>query len=263
MERVGRQVFGSFSTALKPLPETSPVDNKKQRFLQSFRRAQGWAVANDDILQAAPPAVAALLVKLGETVVRIEYNVTQQETQHHLTTRRGTDAKVRRAEVRDTMRPIAQVGRTLRGTVYGISAISKMPNTNADNEHLAKAAFSMVENAQIFKATLIEHGLQLNCIETLQTAAEALKASVDTRGLARSAVVGASRGIRADISQGVKLVSFIDAGLQPLLRNNASKLASWRNAKRVTFKGVVGAIPSAPEVSTLSTPSLATGTHAA
>lgn len=234
---------------------------KQQRSLQSFRRVQGWSVANNDILQAAPPAVAALLVKLGETVARIEYSATQQAVQHHLSTRKGTDATVRRTEVREAMRPIAQVGRTLRGSVFGISAISKMPSPSADNEHLAKAAFAMLENAEIFKATLIEHGLQPNCIETLRTAAEALKSSVDTRGLARSAAVGASKGIRADISQGIKLVSFIDAGLQPLLRKNASKLASWRNAKRVTFKGVVGAIPS-PEVGTSNTPSVATGTAA-
>lgn len=239
------------------------MDNKKLRFLQSFRRVQGWAVANDDILQAAPVAVAALLGKLEETVGRIEYSATQQEVQHHLSTRSGTDAKVRRAEVRDAMRPIAQVGRALRGTVYGISAISKMPDVNADNERLAKAAFSMVENAEIFKTTLIEHGLQPNCVETLRTAAEALKVSVDTRGLARSASVGVSKGIRADISQGVKLVSFIDAGLQPLLRNNPSKLASWRNAKRVTFKGVVGAIPPALEVTAPSTTPETAETHAA
>jgi len=239
------------------------VDTKKQRYLQSFRRVQGWSAANGDILQAAPAPVAALVAKLGEVVVRIESGATQQAVQHQLSTRRGTDATLRRAEVLEAMRPITQVGRTLRGTVLGISAISKMPG-NADNEHLVKAAFSMAENAEIFKTSLIEHGLQPNCIETLQTAAEALKASVDARGLARSAGVGASKGLRADISQGVKLVSLIDAGLQPLLRSNASKLASWRNAKRVTAKGVVGAIvPPAAAANAPSMPSVTTETHAA
>jgi len=247
----------------QPITRVSPVDNKKQRYQQSFRRVDGWSSANDDILQAAPAPVAAHLVKLREVVVRIDYGATQQEVQHQLSTRSGTDATTRRADVLEAMRPITQVGRVLRGTVFGISTISKMPG-NADNEHLVKAAFSMVENATIFRATLIEHGLQPNCIETLQTAAEALKASVDTRGLARSAGVGASKGLRTDISQGIKLVSLIDAGLQPLLRNNATKLASWRNAKRVTAKGVVGAIvPPALAVNAPNMPSVATETHAA
>lgn len=240
------------------------MHTKQQRYLQSFRRVQGWSTANDDVLKAAPAPVAAFVGKLGEVVARIEYGATQQDVQHRLSTRKSTDATTRRAAVREAMRPIAQLGRALRGTVFGISAISKMPGTNADNERLVKDAFSMVENAAIFKATLIEHGLQPNCIETLQTAAGALKASVDARGLARSAGVGASKGLHADISQGVKLVSLIDAGLQPLLRNNASKLASWRNAKRVTAKGVVGAIvPPASTADAPSTPSATTETHAA
>jgi len=264
MECVGRQVFGSFSTALKTITRVSPLDTRKQRFLQSFRRVQGWTTANDDVLNAAPAAVAALVGKLNELVVRIENGATQQDVQHRLSTRRGTDAKLRRAAVREAMGPIAQVSRTLRGTVYGISAISRMPGSNADNEGLVKAAISMAENAAIFKTTLIEHGLQPNCIEALQAAAEALKASVDARGLARSAGVGASKGLRADISQGVKLVSLIDAGLQPFLRNNASKLASWRNAKRVTARGVVGTIvPPASAASAPSTPPAKTETDAA
>lgn len=238
----------------------SRMTNKQQRSLQSFRRVQGWAVAHADILQAASAAWAALLAKLGEVVVKIESNATQQDVQHRLSTRSSTDATTRRIGVRDAMLPITQVARTLRGTVFGISAISRMPG-NADNEHLVAAAISMVESATIFRTTLIEHGLQPDCIETLQTAAAALKSSVDARGLAKSAGVGATKGIHADTLQGTKLVSFIDAGLLPLLRSDAAKLASWRNAKRVTTKGVVGAIVppvSTPAVSAPSTTSPAT-----
>jgi hypothetical protein len=243
------------------------VDNKQQRYLQSFRRVQGWAVANDDILSAAPAAVAALVGKLGEVVARIEQGAAQQAAQHQLSTRRGTDAKARRDDVRAAMSPIAQVGRTLHGTVYGISAISKMPGRNADNEQLTRAAAAMAENASIFRNTLIEHGLQPDCIETLQTATAALQASVDARGLARSVAVGASNGLRADVSQGIRLVSLIDAGLQPLVRKNAVKLASWRIAKRVTIKGVVGVIappaPASNASNASSAPSVTTEEHAA
>ena len=112
----------------------------------------------------------------------------------------------------------------------------------------------MVENAAPFRTTLVEHGLQPDCIETLRTAAAALKASVDARGNARATAVGARDGLRADVPQGKELVSFIDAGLMPLLQNNHAALASWRNAKRVTIKGVVGTIvPSALGVSAPST----------
>ena len=220
----------------------SRMTNKQQRSLQSFRRVQGWAAAHADLLQAAPAPVAAHLAKLSEVVGRIESNATTQVGQHQLSTRKSTDAKLRRDAVRNAMRPIAQVARSLHGTVFGISAISTMPHPNADNEHLVIAANSMVGNAPIFKTTLIEHGLQPDCIETLQTAAAALKASVDARGNARATAIGARDGLRAEVPQGRTLVSFIDAGLMPLLQNDHAALASWRNAKRATTKGVVGTI---------------------
>jgi hypothetical protein len=229
------------------------MTSKQQRSLQSFRRVQGWAVAHADILKAAPLPVAALLAKLGGFVASIESNATQQVAQHQLATRSSTDATLRRTAVRDAMLPIAQVARALSGTVFGISAISKMPQ-KTDNERLASAATSMVENATVFKTTLIEHGLQPDCIETLQTAAAALKSSVDARGLAKANGVGASKGIHTDIPQGKKLVSLVDAGLMPQLKNDQANLASWRNAKRVTTKGVVGVIvPLAPSVTAPST----------
>jgi len=224
------------------------MTNKQQRSLQSFRRVQGWAVAHTDILQAAPAAVAANLAQLGEIVVRIESNATKQVGQHQLSTRNATDAQLRRTAVRDAMRPIAQVARSLQGTVFGISAVSKMPDPSWDNEHLLTAATSMVENAAIFTTTLIEHALQPDCIETLQTAAAALKSSIDARGNARATAIGARDGIHADIPKGTKLVSRIDAGLMLQLRNDHANLASWQNAKRVTTKGVVGTI--VPPVST-------------
>jgi len=234
------------------------MTNKQQRSLQSFRRVQGWAVAHTDILNAAPAPVSAHLATLNEVVTRIETNAVTQDVQHRLSTRDSTDATLRRKAVRDAMAPIAQVARTLHGTVFGISAISKMPG-NADNEHLVGAAISMAENSMIFRTTLIEHGLQPDCIETLQVAAAALKSSVDVRGLAKSAGVGASKGIHAAVQQGIKLVSLIDAGLLSQLRTSASNLASWRNAKRVTTKGVVGVIvPPASAVSAPSTTSPAT-----
>jgi len=235
---------------------TSRMTSRQQRSLQSFRRVQGWAVAHADILKAAPLPVSAHLAKLGEYVVSIESNATQQVAQHQLSTRSSTDATVRRTAVRDAMLPITQVARALSGTVFGISAISTMPK-KADNERLVTAAASMVENATIFKTTLIEHGLQPDCIETLQTAAAALKSSVDARGLAKSAGVGASKGIHADIPQGKKLVSLMDAGLLPQLRKDLANLASWRNAKRVTTKGAVGVIPPASGVAASSTTPLA------
>ena len=231
------------------------MNNKDQRKLQSFRRVQGWAVAHRDILQAAPPPVMTHVQTLEGVVSRLESNAVTQVTQHQLSTLDATDAHQLRAEVRDAMRPITQVARGLRGTVFGISAISTMPDSKADSEKLVIAATSMADSAAIFKTTLIDHGLQPDLIETVQNAAAALKSSIDARGQAKSAGVGATKGIHPDIVAGRNIVSFIDAGLAPQLRKDPVLLASWKNAKRATTKGVVGVITPLVPTPAVATPS--------
>lgn len=241
------------------------VDNKTQRRIQSFRRAMEWKQSRDGILQSAPAPVHAHFAALGEVVTRIEADAVTQDSQHGLRTRTATDANVRREAVRDAMRPITQVARTLQGTVFGIGAIAQMPHASWDNEKLVTAANSMAVNATAFAKALVDHGLQPDCIETLTTAAAALKSSIDARGAAKATAIGARNGARAGLREGQKLVSLIDAGLTSFLKADHASLASWRNAKRITVKGVLGTIvPAAPAMTAPSaTPPVTDATRAA
>lgn len=255
MDCVGRQGLGSFSTALNTIfHEEEDMDSKTLRSTQSYRRVMDWKSTRDGILQAAPAPVHAHFDALGGVITRIETGVATQAAQHGLSTRVATDAVVHRNAVKEAMRPITKVARSLQGTVFGIGAISQMPNTNWDNEKLVSAAISMVQNATPFSATLVAHGLQPDCIETLSAAAAALKSSIDARGAARNTAIGARDDVRAGLKDGKKLVALIDAGLTALLKSDPANLASWRNAKRITVKGVVGTIaPSAPTATAPST----------
>jgi len=206
-----------------------------------------WKQSRDGILQAAPAPVHAHFAALGEVIARIETDVVTQASQHGLRTRTATDADLRREAVRDAMRPITKVARSLQGIVFGIGAITQMPHTRWDNDKLVTAANSMAGNATAFSKVLIDHGLQPDCIETLLSAAAALKSSVDARGSAKATAVGARDGIRAGLKEGKKLVSLLDAALTPILKADPASLASWNNAKRITVKGVIGTItPTAP-----------------
>jgi len=231
------------------------MNNPQIRRTQSFRRVPDWCTTHPDILQAAPATVATHLADLATVVTNIETMAVTQDAQHGLSTRSSTDATQRRAGVRDAMRPISQVAKGLTGTVMGISAISKMPKSHVDNDALVTAANSMVENATSFKDVLIAHGARPDFIETLQTAATALKSSVDARGQAKATAVGATKGIHTELLAGNKLVSFIDVALMPQLKGNSAALASWRNAKRVTTKGAIPVLPPATTPATVATPS--------
>jgi len=240
------------------------MQNPVSRSLQSYRRMRDWKQSHDGILQAAPAPIHVHFNTLAVLIGRIETNAALQISQHQRSTRDATDANVRRAAVRDAMRPITQVAHSLKGTVYGISSISTMPDGNFDNEKLVTVANSMAENATIFGSSLIAHGLQPDCIDTLRSAAAALKSSIDARGFAKAMAIGARDGLRADIAEANKLVSVIDAGLMAVLKADPVNFASWQNAKRVTIKGVVGTIvPPAPTVAAPSaTPAAATAAPA-
>jgi len=225
------------------------VDTKSERKVRSFRRAIDWKHSHNGIVQTAPAPVQGQFISLDEVIARIETTAVMHVSQHQRATRDATNADANRKAVRAAMRPITQVARSLHETVYGISSISRMPKFRRDNERLVTEASSMAENATIYKDVLIAHGLQPDCIETLRTAAAALKSSIDARGAAKAMAVGARKGIRADIAEGSKLVSRIDAGLARLLEKDPASLASWQNAKRITIKGVSGTIaPSAQDV---------------
>jgi hypothetical protein len=237
------------------------MSNQTERSIQSYRRQLDWKKSRDGILQAAPAPIHAHFDALSAVVTKLEADAVMQVSQHGLSTRKATDAKVRRDDVLKAMRPITQVARTLQGTVLGIGAISQMPRTNWDNEKLVIAANSMAENSTVFAKVLIDHGLQPDCIETLAAAAAALRSSIDARGAARATAIGARDGIRAGLKEGNRLVSLIDAGLTSFLKSDAANLASWKNAKRITRKGVIGTIvPTAPAV---TAPSVTTPANAA
>jgi len=243
------------------------MDNKKQRSIQSYRRMLDWKKSCNGVLQSAPAPIEAHFIALGDVVTKIETDIVTQGSQHQLSTRTATDANLRREAVREAMSPITKTARALQGTVFGIGAIAQMPHASWDNDKLANAANLMAQNATTFEAVLVEHGLASNCIESLGTAAAALKASVDARGAAKSAAAGAKAGVKEGLKTAKTLVSLLDASLTPFLKANPATLASWRNAKRITVKGVVGTIPPAPATTAPSTTPPATDaagkTHAA
>jgi hypothetical protein len=83
-----------------------------------------------------------------------------------------------------------------------------------------------------------EHGLPTDFLDQLDSATAALQESVDARGVARSRVAAASTALARDLTLGREIVTMIDASLTHSLKSDPAMLASWRQAKRATIKGV-------------------------
>jgi hypothetical protein len=211
------------------------MNSYEDRVGQSLRRVEGWFVANPDLV-AGNPSLGTQVEALKGVVIRLSDHATAQDTQYAQTLLISKDEIDKRREVlRHRMAPIAQVGRALRGTVPGIGVLT-MPKANAPTAEIITAAAVMSQKAEIYKDVLVENGLPADFIEQLKQASDALKASVDGRGLARASMVAATRGVKSEVALGRRVVAIIDAVVTGLLRSNPTKLAEWEQLKRVTVK---------------------------
>ena len=207
----------------------------EERVGQSLRRIEGWFAANPELV-AANPSLGTQVEALKGVVIRLSDHATAQDTQYAQSLLISKDETEKRREVlRHQMAPVAQIGRALQGTVPGIGVLT-MPKANAPTAEIITAAEVMAQKAGIYKDVLVEHGLPADFIEQLKQAAAALKASIDGRGLARAAMVAATRGVKTEVALGRRVVRIIDAVVTGLIRSNPAKLAEWQQLKRVTVK---------------------------
>jgi hypothetical protein len=214
----------------------------QERILQVFRRILGWFAANVQYV-TNNPALGTQLETLTGIVSRMSDHAAKQETQHARTLLVSTDEIEKRREVLShQMIPIAKVARALRGTVPGIAVLT-VPRANVPTPALITAATAMAAQAVIYKDVLVESGLPADFIEQLTAAAATLKASIDSRGLARAARVAATEGVGSESVLGRRTVAIIDALVTRQLRNDPSKLAEWQQLKRVVLKGVAVRAP--------------------
>ena len=119
------------------------------------------------------------------------------------------------------------------------------------------AADALTKQASTYESVLIENGLAADFIAQLQKAMNALRTSVDSRGIAVAARTRATTQLGVSIEIAVRCMTMMDAQLSKLLKSQQPALREWKNARRVTIKAVArqGAADVVPEM--LATPELA------
>lgn len=243
----------------------------QQRVLQSLRRVQGWCAANPGLVPAPvgqPEAWSPLtrqLDTLNTCVTQVMDSAAQQGAHAELVTLDGTGELPRRAHLRAEMHVITQVSQALRKVVPGIGSL-KMPSSKTQVEGLLKAADALHMLASTYETVLVEHGLAPDFLAQLRDAISSLRASVDGRGAARTAQVKATQQLAVGLGLGTQYVQIMDAALTKALQADTATLAGWRNAKRITTKGVltsgITTLVARSSTSTGATPMLVTQTAA-
>jgi len=198
------------------------MDNKQQRALQALRRVQAWCAANPQLVPApVPPNTAwAPLTRQLDTLNTIVDQVTaaaaEQGVQAKRATVDATGGSSLRRHLRAEMRVITQVARALRKSVPGIGTL-KMPSERARLEGQLEAAEALAKQAATYESVLVEHGLAPDFLAQLATAISSLRASLDSRGIARAGVVSATKQVAITLSLGAQFVQIMDAALTKAL----------------------------------------------
>ena len=135
---------------------------------------------------------------------------------------------------RDYMRPIARIAGADVPRTPATEPL-RMPRGNVSTPRLVSAAKGMADAAVPFTAIFVDHGLPADFVARTNTAADALLASVTVRKTNRGQRGGATRGLKARLSAGRKLVRVLDAFVQTALKDDPALLANWNIIKRVNL----------------------------
>ena len=207
------------------------MQSSQGNLLQSLRAVEEFLESNAARLNGV--VNSGTRQKLAESIAALESYVTEQagsSIESQGATRKNH--ALRRALVRDHMAPIARMARAKLPPMPEVDAL-RPPRPNWSIERLAAAAQGMAKTTAPFRAEFVKAGLEPDFVERLTAATEAMLQSVDERAMSRGRWSGATKGLKATLSSGRRLVDVIDAMIASALADDPALLANWKRVKRV------------------------------
>lgn len=206
----------------------------QQALLATLRAVQSFL--DDKKEEVAPVNESGARKNLDDLVLELSTQSIDQSAGRA----NGRGETARQAQLRDVLRlgqmkPIAAIAKAHLGDVPEMKALA-LPPVDTSSARLTTDAGAMAEAAQVHKDVLIASGLPQDFITQLNTAAQALTASLD----GRTQSIGRSTGATARISQlekqARKLLRILDALVVPKLRPNDGLVREWRTMKAIQKK---------------------------
>ena len=210
--------------------------------LDSLERVQSFLDAHQELsglkgtimraqLDAAVSAIGTQRAVQGSTTLQLQGAATQVKslaeqlrTQH--------------------MEPIAKYARVRLKGVPNISALTLSVRGLTGVKLVAKAR-DMAAAAEPYASDLTQAQFPADAIAQLQQAANSLEAALKDRSDAKRSRTGSTAGVKQQLVAGRDAVAMLDAVVRRTVAGNAVLLAEWRQAKRITLKGVQSATPAA------------------
>jgi hypothetical protein len=171
--------------------------------------------------------------RLDEIIAVAEGHAAQQ-VGSAIAARGATQAQaaLRTALLQDHMAPIARIAKVDLPRTPQLKPLL-MPSGRPTIQRLAAAASGMAEAAAPHTDVFVGAGLSVDFIAKLNGAADALVASLTDRVQSRGQVKEATRGLKAKLAAGRKIVHVIDAFVKTALKDDPALLAAWALVMRV------------------------------
>jgi hypothetical protein len=220
------------------------LNSLQERIYNTGRRVQAFLDTNDAVLNNVNKS--GMRSELETVVLSLGQSGGQQAAGR--VNAIGETAKQRTLRLAlqlNHMRPIASVARAKLKTVPNFEAMT-MPRPRTRVVSLLVHAHGMAEAAQPYAQVFIDAGLPEDFIVKLTAAADAVKASIDTRAAARGQRSSAT-GTLKNLENRARLVyKTLNDFVVPILAGDVAHsglLAEWKRARRVDSRGgpVVGA----------------------
>ena len=253
---------------------------EKLRF-QMLRRVQGYLDTNGPSLTGGTSTTGSTSptdsgntsapyqrqrAMLDDVVEQLTARAVEQDSAAMV--RQGVTARMAklRATLRDQhMRPIAEIAQALLPDEPDISPL-RLSGRKLDAQGLVNTARGMAEAAAAHSAVFVEHGRPAEFLQALTAAAEDLRKALDERGNIRSARIGSTKAVAAEVVRGRKAVRLLNAVIRPVILENPKLLGEWNSACRIGRPRRGGAkAPATAAPSTTPTPAMlpaATATNA-
>ena len=183
---------------------------------------------------------------------RMAQHVTAQEswTREHLD---GVAAKqaLREVLVRDHIRPIAAIGRSLLPEVGELRAL-RVPDGRGSYVALVAAAYGLAEVAKKHEAALVAAGRPTGFIEELVAATDALRDAQNATRQVKAQRVKATAQLGEEAKVARRGLDLVDTLVRANAKGNRALLARWTHIRRVA-SGSTAAVdqpvaPAAPAV---------------
>ena len=230
------------------------MNTNQAHTLASIRNVEGFLDQHADLF--ATKIKPAFRTRLTTALTALSATIAEQESLTRKVKGSSKDrAALRTVLLHEHMAPIARIAQIELPTNPAIGQFH-MPKGRTSTERLAAAASGMAQAALPFHDVFVAEALPDDFITQLTEARDLMIAASTQRASHSSGRKGATSGLRSQLKEARVIIHAMDAIVRPVIKGDATLLATWKSISHVQRSRTSTAAVStpAPVIAPVATP---------